>query len=174
MPSMQEAFSAPFNWCDRRCDRCLLAGTCPVRRRELQLRWRHEARGLDPDDPALVMQDVQQELESTLRLLLEVAEEEGIDLDAPLPPRVVVLDAERLSRASMALVHSWAGQQQASDEQAAALQQELLKIATTLAAKSARIAGYLSDGRAQDAVWTSDAAPNLLLLDRLKRQFREG
>ena len=144
-----------------------------MRHRELQRRWVHEARGRDPDDPALLMHDLEHELETTLRMLAEVAAAEDIDLDAPLPPRVVVLDAERLSRASMALVHSLAGRQQSSDERAAAVEGELLAIATTLAAKSARIAGYLGDRRTQDEVWTSDAAPNLLLLDRLKRQFRE-
>src|SRR5687768_7286215 len=104
MHSLRDVFSAPFNWCDRRCERCPLAGECPIQRRELQRRWVHEARGRDPDDPAVIAEDMQETLESTVRMVEEIAAEEGIDLTAPLPARPIVLDARRLERASVTVV----------------------------------------------------------------------
>lgn len=143
-------------------------------RRELQRRWVHEARGRDPDDPAVWREDMAQDLTNVLRMLGECAAEEGIDLDAPLPPRVPVLDAERLRRVSLGLATSLAEPPGEPDPETVAAFLELKSLALTLAMKCARIAGYLSDWGADDEQWARDGAPNLLLLERLKRQFRTG
>jgi hypothetical protein len=171
MPSLRDVFSAPFNWCDRRCERCPLEDTCPLARRERQLQWVHEARGEDPDDPAVIMVDASQMLGFTLRLVLEIAEEEGIDLNAPLPKRPAVLAAKRLEQAGMTLVRN-ASELWKAAEAAGCDCAELRFSATKLAAKAARIASYLEDPEDED-IWVADAAPNLLLIDRVKRQFAD-
>ena len=66
--SLCEMFSTPFNWCDRRCERCLLADQCPLYLRDRQRRWVHEARGEDPDAMSVIMSDVEDELALELAL----------------------------------------------------------------------------------------------------------
>lgn len=170
MPGLRDVFSAPFNWCDRRCERCPIAGECPVYRREQQLRWVHSARGLDPDDPELVLADMHQSIETTLRMVQEIAEAEGVDLDEPLPPRPTLLAARRLERTAMTLVRCVAEASRAGDVEVREATAELRSLATTVATKSSRIACHLENEAElpDEEVWAFDAAPNLLLLDRLK------
>lgn len=144
-------------------------------RRESQRRWAHEARGRDPDDPAIIMQDTRESLEFALRLVQEVAEAEGIDLNAPRQPRPIALDARRLQRAALTLARCVADAKHADgagpgpgDDTA-----ELSRLTNTLVMKAARIAGHLDDqAEDEDETWAHDAAPNLLLLDRLKADIR--
>jgi hypothetical protein len=141
-------------------------------RRELQRRWVHEASYRDPDDLGVVMQDMRQDIEAVLRMLPEIAAEVGVDLDAPVPARVTVLDTERLRRASLALVGCLAGTTRNDDEAQDGATRELRRIAAKIAAKVARVGGYLGEDQAQET-WAHDGEPNLLLLERLERQFRE-
>src|SRR5260370_29096649 len=55
----------------------------------------------------------------------------------------------------------------------AAKRDELVRTATVLGLKATRIASYLSDVRPSDA-WDADAVPNVLLVELLIRQVREG
>jgi hypothetical protein len=157
-----EAFSAPFNWCDRVCERCPLANECPLWKREQQSRWVHAARGEDPDDLAVVMNDVVEIFEKLAKDLEASARERGIDLDAPLPPRPLVLDAARLRKAGQELVVA------ASESS----EPNLVRCAMTLAMKAGRVAGYLED--AVNPAWDADAVPNLLLIDRLRADVAVG
>ena len=154
-------FGEPSNWCDRRCERCPLADGCALHLRERQRRWVHEARGQDPDDPAVGMDDLVNDLERALELLREAAQEEGLDPDdVSMPESPVVLDAVRLQKLGTLI--------------AAALHDEdaVRAVATTLAIKSARISSYLTlreePGSNADAGWYDDVAPNLLLIERLR------
>lgn len=169
MSSLAEIFGAPFNWCDRRCERCPLAEQCTVRRRELQRRWVVEARDGDPDDMAVVMSDVNQLMETVLVELRRLAAEERIDLDAPLKGRPVSLDAERLRRKGLAMMTAAKGL--APTEEA----NELMKTVLTVATKSARIAANLDvgDARSSDA-WVADVVANLLLLETSKKSVRDA
>ncbi|MBI4955405.1 MAG: hypothetical protein HY908_25505 [Myxococcales bacterium] len=160
MGRLGEVFSAPHNWCDRRCERCPLAVDCAVLRRERQRRWVAEASGRDPDDPDVWMEDAAADCERMLAELRAVAAAEGIDLEAPLPPRPIVLDAERLRRAAFALVSAVAAEPAEAPLTAVMLS----------GAKAVRIAGYLGDGAPHEA-WASDAVPNLLLIDRLRAEI---
>ena len=123
-----------------------------------------------------MLQDVGETLESTLRMLLEIAKAEGIDLDAPLPPLPIVLDAKRLERTALALVRCVVELSHRDEPEAVAAFPELKRLSTKLAVKSARIASHLEQAQAQVAGeedWARDAAPNLLLLDHLKTVFAE-
>lgn len=69
------------NYCDRWCERCAFTDRCRVFAME-QRQWeRHLLRGEDPDDPAVVMQDLAETLDESLRMLHEMAEAEGLDFD---------------------------------------------------------------------------------------------
>jgi hypothetical protein len=125
-----------------------------------------EGRGEDPDDLAVVLEEVAEDFDKMLVELRRLASEEGIDLDAPLPPVPIVLDAVRLRVAGHALVVN-AGQ--LSDRSG----DELATTALIIAIKAARIAGYLSDVE-ECEVWDADAVPNLLLLQSLLEALRHG
>ncbi len=142
-------------------------------RRENQRRWAHEARGRDPDDPAIIMQDTRESLEFALRLVQEVAEAEGIDLNAPRQPRPIVLDARRLQRAALTLARCVADAKHADGPTPGDDTAELSRLTNTVVMKAARIAGHLEDqAEDEDETWPHDVAPNLLLLDRLKADMR--
>jgi hypothetical protein len=169
-----EAFGAPFNWCDRRCERCPLSGGCPLYRRTEQRRWVHEARGEDPDDMRVVLADVEEELTRTLRMLREIAEEEGVDPDAPAPAPPTALDSVRLHKAWLALIRALNDGLQAAGRAAPAqarAAEEAIALGTILTMKSARLGGYLAGGR--DEAWAMDAVPNLLLMERLRARLDE-
>ncbi len=146
MTNLAEIFSAPFNWCDRRCERCPLSRDCLVWRAESQRRWVHAAHGGDPDDWDVVVEDVAEDMRAALGKLLDIAAAEGIDLDTPLPPAPIVLDAVKLRRAGTVLATSIA---ELGDSVApAAKRDELVRSATVLGLKATRIASYLSDAHA--------------------------
>jgi hypothetical protein len=157
MESLTNVFSAPFNWCDRRCERCMLASECPVQKRDAQQRWVAEAKGLDPDDMAVVMSDSLAELDRVAEMVRQIAKEEGIDLDAPLPPRAISLEARRLQASGMDLMQA-SGRHEDS---------EVRVIARGLGMKAVRIASHTEEEIPPD-VWVMDAEPNLLLMERLR------
>jgi hypothetical protein len=142
-----------------------------VRRAELQRRWVHQAHGRDPDDPDLVMQDVARDLEKMVAHLTAVAEAQGIDLDAPLPPAPIVLDAVRLRRAGLDLVS--AIHQLPEGALGPEDHGELMSTVIVLAPKVARIALSFDDDDRGD-LWEFDTVPNLLLIDFLRQQVRDG
>jgi uncharacterized protein YuzE len=167
--SLGEIFSSPFNWCDRRCERCPLADACPVRRRERQRRWVHEGRGEDPDDPTTVVDDLADTMRSLMADLQRIANEEGIDLDAPLPSLAVSLDGRRLRDAGLALVTALKDLPNVDGGD------ELMNVATVVAMKCARVASYLElDRHTARNAWSADLVPNLLLLEHLRRHLRDA
>lgn len=156
-----DGFSAPFNWCDRRCERCPLEAECPVRLRDRQQRFVHEARGEDPDDLGVVMGDMAESFAKVLAELRGEAEQQGIDPDAPLPEVPVVLSAVRLKKAGIALAKAIAPLVSLDTGD------RLDALAVTVAMKTARVAGYL-EHEELGGLREGDAAANLMLLDRLR------
>ena len=144
------AFSAPLNWCDRRCERCLVAPRCPVPSGE-----QSASNVRDRANPA----------EAVFHLIQTNRREN----DAPPPPAEVVLDAARLRDAGVRMVESLA--KRSRPDSLAELDAEVSGLAFLIATKSARIAHYLehSDDTASYGV---DAAPNLLLLGYLKEELK--
>jgi len=71
-----------YNYCDRWCERCPLKNRCFLYAREEKRLARHKARGEDPYDWNIVMQDIKEDFKETLTLLRKFAEEQGIDLNA--------------------------------------------------------------------------------------------
>lgn len=119
----------------------------------------------------MVLENVAEDMRAALGKLLDIAAAEGIDLGTPLPPAPIVLDAVKLRRAGTVLATSIA---ELGDSVApAAKRDELVRSATVLGLKATRIASYLSDAHPRDA-WDADAVPNLLLVELLIRQVRNG
>jgi hypothetical protein len=149
--------SAPYNWCDGRCERCPLAASCPVRRFELEERRAAGSRGGEPGCTGAVR-------------ALEVAVDLVDDPGGPPHP----LDPE--SPAAARLRH-------ACREYAAAvfaLRDELARVdpgrdvdelgadAMLIAGKGGRVAGYLSGaGELTGQAALMDGVPNLFLVERV-------
>lgn len=171
--------SAPFNWCDRQCERCPLEPDCALARRERGTRWAHEQRGEDPDAPEVFWADMQRELELTERLIREAAEAEGVDLDAPLTPEPRSLLAERLARSgtdcSVAL-HALLRQLDANVPSRSQSASTLQNARSLFGMKAARVASHLSpDGSTGASPFAAeDCHANLLLLEYLLPQVTEA
>jgi len=162
-PNPYAPFGNPHNWCDRRCERCSIQAACPLRRRELQRRWVHEARGEDPDDAPVVMADVQHDLERAVEMVEQAAADAGIDIDE-LPPNLpVALDMVRLRRRGFALVKALDDALRLAPDDDCVC--EAFSIAFKLACKCGRVSGYLNDG--WEEIWVADVVPNLLLIEHL-------
>lgn len=135
--------SPPFNWCDRRCERCPLRETCPIPAREPDL----------PDVPEEAMRVALAHLTECLTEALEIATSEairrGLDVDnlPPVPPPDI--ETLLIEQAALRLVAA-AGPR----DQAAAL---------LVAIKLHRVAG---GGEVDDELFELDSAPNLLLVER--------
>jgi hypothetical protein len=169
-----EPFVAPFNWCDGRCERCPLSRECPLNRRIEQRRWVHTARGKDPDDMKVVLADMATDLAQILSNLRDAAEEEGVDLDAPMPALPTSLDSVRLQRAATTLITTLDSGIRPPEQPApevTAVVKEAMAISLNLRMKSARIGGQLADER--DESWAMDIVPNLLLVERQRARLDE-
>jgi hypothetical protein len=70
-----------FNACDYRCERCLETAGCDVFQKQQERSLLHRLHGRDGDDLAVVLEDVREIFEETKEMLLEKAEEFGIDLN---------------------------------------------------------------------------------------------
>jgi len=142
-------FGEPFNWCDRRCERCPLTSTCTLHKRELQRNWVHTARGEDPNDWDVISADMNEDLARTERMLAEVAREEGIDLAAPREPTVASLDEARLRKATLTIVGAHPS-------------------ALCFTQKCHRVVGAQPADR---DLWTFDVVPNLFVIERLRDEL---
>lgn len=164
-------FGPAHEWCDRICERCPLAPSCAVAVRQRGRRWAHQMRGRDPDDSEVALGDVAHDLSLALAQLEEIQAElgtPGAGPDAPAPPRpelapVVSLVGRRLDDGARELIESISRLGVEDDP--------LLPPALTLSMKAARVGSYLSFGTL-DEVWEHDGAPNVLLLDHLRRALR--
>lgn len=174
---MGERFNEAMNWCDRVCERCpLAAGRCKLAEREAQRRWVHEARGEDPDDPAIQDADFDDAIREALVMVTRLALEAGIDPMQPAPEPVVSLSVARLQKLGTAFAVSIGHLVRAlppplGRSEAA---RELSIQALVLARKCARLVDSfdeLGNPLTGGFVWASDAVPNLLLLDEVDRRL---
>jgi hypothetical protein len=131
--------SAPFNWCDRQCPRCVLEAECPVA---------EQSRGHDGED---LMAAVTASLKESVELLEAIAAEEGISLDELPEPPPPPLESTLLQRVAA--------------DYCRAIRASHPGRALLLQMKIARIASHtrFDDGGS----WEMDAVPNLLLIERI-------
>jgi hypothetical protein len=162
----ERRFVPAFNWCDSRCERCIVEPTCPLRTRMKGQRWVHEMKGEDPDSTESWGADLLESLESTQKILEKIIEDEGIDLEAlAAEPDVtpVSLQARRLNEAGMAFARA------VGPTGAEALAGPLV----LFVCKLARLAGHVDrmphdDPDAIEEHLVGNAAPTFFLLEILR------
>jgi hypothetical protein len=130
------AFSAPHNWCDRHCSRCRLAPICEVAQ-------------ATRDAPLGGAAALHAHLEKALRMLHEIAAEQGISLDDDEPRAI----SERRARLLETVI----------------CVDPRTPTGMLLYAKIARVAEMCGDPLDEE-VFLFDVVPNLFLIERLLDQ----
>lgn len=139
-PSIE--LSAPYNWCDRRCERCPLATSCAIG-------------GAPRREPTEILEEAAASLEALCR-------EHGIDPDAPVARPAPSIERLALERA---------GREWASAFAALALHVADVRWRTVfVAGKVARIADAAE--YFDDELWAMDTIPNLLVLEHVLASVR--
>jgi hypothetical protein len=80
--------SSPYNYCDYRCEQCEERDHCRVYKEDHERLLDHYVKGEDPHDPEIFASDLKEIFEKTTKMLSEIAQEKGIDLD-PVPEEEV-------------------------------------------------------------------------------------
>jgi hypothetical protein len=121
-------------------------------------------RGEDPDDPAILMADVAEDLQRTVELLGTIIKEEGIVLDDQVDPPTSLLTV-RLRRAAKAYLGAVDAMVTPTARDGAA--GRAVAGAALVGAKLARLTAYEPfENLSEDESWHADAVPNLLLIER--------
>lgn len=149
--------SAPYNWCDARCDRCPLAASCPVNNID-DPRRRAADSGRDPEVDRAV----------ALATAHALSAREGLAVDessarAPEPAAAVRL--RNLCRAYAFAV--LAVREALAAERSDLASDHLRADAMLVAVKGSRVACQLSRAGGLHEAALMDGAPNLLLIERL-------
>ena len=165
----------PYNWCDRRCERCPLRGECRLARYEEQQDWVAQARGEDPEDPAYAGRRMAESVERSMRLLEIAAEEEGIDLSKPVPPIPRSLYSRRVRQA----LFEWVGmmtEELGSLTSAAETVQTTTNACLFVVIRMARVLpGLRADGGLEeDEAMHDHGALNLLIVEHYLAKVRSG
>lgn len=154
--------SAPYNWCDGRCDRCPLAVRCPVRN--------FDCDGLLGIGAAPRIDDPEEKRAFALAAAHAVAAREALEVDPRRKPeRTESPTAARLRSACRDFGFAVIALRDALadlglDKQVGELRADAMLVAV----KGGRVAGYLSDlGALEDEAALMDGVPNLLLIERL-------
>ena len=150
--------SSPHNWCDRLCERCPLATTCPI--------------GVSELDPTTEQADLGEIIADGQRMLDEALREEGIDPDDVGPPPPPSAEAAALTRFAAELAKA-VGRilRKAPAHADPEVVSELGSGVRMIAGKCARLATYIDDPPED---FDRDAAPNLLLLEVIGARVRAG
>ncbi len=169
---MTLSFSAPFNWCDSRCNRCPLAGGCGIASWLEMTRKAREERGEALHDSHESMAEMLDGLSLAREKLERTFEEEGISLEelCEVPARIS-LDDTALGKAAMEhamavkeLVHELSDDQWSPMAGAAA---GAMGGAFLICAKVGRVTPLdIPEDGPGTAAWRMDTVPNLLLMER--------
>jgi hypothetical protein len=169
MTPFQTDLGDPSSWCDSACDRCPLLPSCRVgqavskRMRRLQLE----------DGPAVLVAEINRDLNRALVILEEACAEEGIDTanlePAPVPPLVTRTQplGTDLVRAAVELTGA-AARTGRIDE---ATTTRLVGNASLIAVKTVRVAWTLGDPTYPSALG-EPIEPILLLIERANAELR--
>ena len=71
---------APYNFCDRWCERCDKTQKCKAYQDDFNTRLKHISDGKNPDDCNVALEDVKASFEKSLKMLKKWAEEKDIDI----------------------------------------------------------------------------------------------
>ncbi len=180
-PTIPE-LSDPYNWCDRRCERCVLARECPAHMMSERDRRAEIAAGRDPDSLESICSQVERQLSAAVEMLEDECRERGIDptmiqgWERNAPCEKLNEQATEYVIAFVDLIDMLRGDPRS---QAALMvtPEDLDEISGhgyLIAGKLGRLASYLSErGRLDGEVVVIDGAPNLLLVERLMSEVDE-
>ena len=145
---------APFNWCDRICERCPLSGECPIPEHDRRVR------GVPI---VAVVRKIAAERAESVRVVIARDGAYARSLTSPSPwpsPPPRAPDTARLLEASMRYACSL--------RELAARDREVMRLSVLLHGKVARIADD------EEELWELDTVPNLLLIERTLDELREA
>jgi hypothetical protein len=157
------------NWCDRRCERCVLADECGVNIMVSARRAERVGRGEDPYDPEIIAADMARDMAEVMEMLVADAAERGIDLDdIELPPpsqaqRLLAKRGREFVLRAMALLDTGGGDDEA------------VRASMTLGAKVCRLHDAVSDDFELDPEWGgTDSQSNFVLIEQLLAAVDRG
>jgi hypothetical protein len=152
---MDEQSLRPWNWCDRRCERCPLALECTVNLRVEEQKRQLLERGADPDDPNAMLVVVAESLREAVQLVTA-----GVE-----PPEEEELETAELYEAALRYARAV---DDLCEEGEDALVDEVRLITVILVAKTARLIDALPLQR--HAIARDDTVLTLLLISQLEKQ----
>lgn len=79
MSEKERFISGIYNYCDRWCERCPLTGRCQLYYEDNLRKEEHELAGEDPNDPEVLMSDLDGNLQEAVGMIQALAVENGID-----------------------------------------------------------------------------------------------
>lgn len=161
--------SAPFNWCDGRCSRCVVAPGCVLRIRIEKLEAEAARRPGDANDWSVTMDQVMDELRTAVDMAERILRKEAPDVDpATLRRPPEYLAATRLRVRGREYAHALFLLCQVLERQVPSPALDQLPAAGALiAGKCGRLAVYLSrEGTLEGDAGLRDGVPNALLVER--------
>lgn len=83
LENIKNEIKAPFNYCDRWCERCTsdTKKRCSVYQDEFETKLNYLADGKDPESAEACFESAQKSFEKTMGMIKEIAENENIDLE---------------------------------------------------------------------------------------------
>lgn len=175
-------FSAPHNWCDRRCERCFLSPECAVFRLTERARRNDIAAGRDPDSLDSIWSQVEQQLSATVEMLEDECRSRGIDpttiedWQRSAPCEELEDQASEYLMALLDLVETLRRNPRALASMNLSVDDldEISGYGYVIAGKLGRVASYLTErGTLDGDVAAIDGAPNLLLLSLVLGELDE-
>jgi hypothetical protein len=159
---MHEPSARPWNWCDRRCERCPLAFDCAVNLRVEERKREAVKNGLDPDDPNVVMSMVRE----SFREAIEILKAEVPDTEREPEPRSS--EGSELYEAGLRYLKAIDSVCEDATDAELGLASEARLIGMILVGKTARLLDGLPIAR--DSIMREDTVLTLLLIGHLERQ----
>lgn len=143
---------SPFNYCDYRCDRCEHQDDCKVYKDEQERLLDHYVKGEDPHDPEVFMDDMKGIFDQTKKMILDMAQGQGFDLDGIEDVEVPHVDPKgyvlyRLVRAYSDEAHVFLKllQEEGITEETEEAYDDLMWYHTLIVAKTGRLVSTFED-----------------------------
>jgi len=172
---------SPFSYCDYRCDRCEHQETCKVFRDEQERLLEHYIKGEDPHDPEIFMNDMKDIFNQTHQMILNIAQEEGFDLDSMEEVEVLRVDPKKyvlycLIREYSNEAHVFLKQlrQEGITEESEEAYDDLMWYHTLIIAKAGRLVSTFEDGLRDEEMQDREEKGTLSVIDKCIRVSRSA
>ncbi|MBN2619483.1 hypothetical protein JXB22_00215 [candidate division WOR-3 bacterium] len=172
---------SPYNYCDYRCDRCEHQKTCKVYKDEQERLIEHYVKGEDPHDPDVFMNDMKDIFDRTREMIMNIAQEEGFDLDSiedvevpHVDPKQYVLYCLAREYADEAHVFLKQLQQDGITEEAEDAFDDLMWYHTLIMAKAGRLVSTFEDDLRDEKMQEIEEKGTLSVIDKCIRVSRSA